>query len=83
MDKDSTDDLPEVLCCCRVEKSGSLLAPGLTDHDPLVLMLGYLHIHKKKRRYKTYYFTFVTISQSNKTKSIASNKHNTMREPIP
>ena len=60
------------------------LAPGLTDHDPLVLTLGYLHIHKKQRRHTTYYFTFVTISQLKKAKSIESdNQHNTMMEPTP
>ena len=30
-----------------VEKSGSLFALGLTNHDPLAFMLGHLHTHKK------------------------------------
>ena len=83
MDTDSIDDLLEVLRCCCRRKEWLLLTPGLTDHDLFVLTLGYMHIHKKQRRYTTYYFAFVTICQSKKTKSISSGKHNTMMEQIP
>ena len=33
-----------------VEKSGSLLTPRLTDHDPLAFMLEHLHTHKKQQQ---------------------------------
>ena len=37
-----------------VEKSGSPLPSGLTDHNPLAFMLGHMHTYKKQLQYKTY-----------------------------
>ena len=84
MDGDSIDDLSKVLHYCCHRKEWFPLTPGLKDHDLLAFTLEYLHMHKKQRRYTTYYFSFETISQLKKTKSIASdNQHNTMMEPTP